>query len=197
MGAAPLSSWLARARAWAAGVPALLALATYAGTCVFLMCFYILAPLSRVVNWWYGTPPWSAALLREQEQTVLPPPDPARAAHVARLLRAHGDGSLSAATGINPEFQWFVTALDAPGTGIDGALAYCVAAGYGRRVAMAVGDPAAARADWPALAAAFTAAHPDAQFWHASSAFAGVLDAMGGFFVNDFGAETVIDLRVS
>jgi len=166
------------------------------------MCFYILSPAARAVNWWQGKPAWSAALLEEEEAaaSALSPPDPAtadaRAAAVARLLRSHGDGSLSAATAVNPEFRWFVPEFDAPETGIDGALAYCTAAGYGRRVSMVVGDPACAPADWGALAAAFVAAHPDAQFWHASAAFAAELDRMGGFFVNDFGAETVIDLRV-
>ena len=162
------------------------------------MCFYILAPASRLVNWWRGTPAWSAARLVEEQggDEHPPPPDPARAALVASLLRLHGDGSLSAATAINPEFQWWVADLDAPGVGLEGAIPFVVAAGYGRRVSMAVGDPVADPAHWPALAAAFIAARPDAQFWHASAAFAGVLDKLGGFYVNDFGAETVIDLRV-
>lgn len=192
------SARLARTRAWAASVPALLALATYAGTAIFLMCFYILAPASRLVNWWRGTPAWSAARLVEEQggDEHPPPPDPARAALVASLLRLHGDGSLSAATAINPEFQWWVADLDTPGVGLEGAIPFVVAAGYGRRVSMAVGDPVADPAHWPALAAAFIAARPDAQFWHASAAFAGVLDKLGGFYVNDFGAETVIDLRV-
>jgi hypothetical protein len=186
--------------AWDAAKPALLRLATYAGTLIFWLCFQILSGVSRAVNAVTGQPAWNAALLA-QVRAAEPVPDAdtaaARAAEVTRLLRLHGDGSLSAATAVNPEFEWFIAKFDAPASGIDGALAWCDAAGYGRRVAMAVGDPLAAPADWPALAATFAAAHPGrAQFWHASAEFAAVLDGMGGFFVNDFGAETVIDLRV-
>jgi hypothetical protein len=198
--AARLTIGAGAAAAWAAAMPVLLTLAAHAGALIFWLCFQILPGASRAANAVRGRPAWNARLLAAH-RAATPAPDAAtaaaREAEVARLLRLHGDGSLSAATTINPEFEWFIAKFDAPHTGIDGALAWCDAAGYGRRVAMAVADPLAALADWPALAAAFVAAHPGrAQFWHASADFAAVLDKMGGFFVNDFGAETVIDLRV-
>ena len=97
----------------------------------------------------------------EAELAARPPRPPAeaarRAAAITRLLRLYGGGSLSVITVVNPEFEWWIPHLDAPEAGLEdeGAVAFCWAAGYGRRVAMVVGDPLAPRSAWAALVAAF------------------------------------------
>ena len=69
-----------------------------------------------------------------------------------------------------------------------------MASGYGRTVVMAVGDPLAARADWPAVTSSVLTAHPRALFWHVSAEYATVLQKWG-LHINLFGAETAIDVQ--
>lgn len=105
---------------------------------------------------------------------------------VGPYLRRHGGSAVAASTLWNPEF----THCFAPGVG---SLPYVVARGFGRAVAVAVGDPLAPRGAWRGLAAAFLQAFPNGRFAYASEAFAALLRAEFGLSVSDLGAETTID----
>lgn len=62
------------------------------------------------------------------------------------------------------------------------------------RTAFVLSDPIAPAERHAELLDAFIAKHPDVAFWQISHATAALLDARG-FFVNAFGAETVVDLQ--
>lgn len=71
-----------------------------------------------------------------------------------------------------------------------GFISYKIVAG----TAFVLADPVAAPEKHGVLIDAFLARHKDASFWQISHATAALLNARG-FFVNAFGAESVVDLR--
>ena len=100
-------------------------------------------------------------------------------------LRAHGRGALAVTTLHNPEFKHML----APGVG---SQAYIVHTGYNRTIVVAIGDPLAAEADWPAVAGAFLAAFPHAMFSYVSARYAAVLRDRFKMSINDLGGETTV-----
>lgn len=65
---------------------------------------------------------------------------------------------------------------------------------YNRAVVVAVGDPLAPEAQWRGLTSLFVKEFPEAYFYHSSQAYASVLQDMG-YWVNDVGAETTLQVR--
>ena len=192
--ALPSKAAVRAAAIWAAVLPYLMQLATWSGACGFLLGMHLLAAVSAARNALLArTAQRRAAANGTGPPTVTQPTithsTAAAAGQQAALtafLREHGSGSLASASTACPEFYHHLTPA--------GALAYCVASGYGRTVVMAVGDPLAARADWPAVTSSFLTAHPRALFWHVSAEYATVLQKWG-LYINLFGAETAIDVQ--
>jgi hypothetical protein len=57
-----------------------------------------------------------------------------------------------------------------------------------------IGEPLAARRHWHAITAAFVATFPDAHFFHVHADYAALLSRLG-YFVNDVGCETTLQVR--
>lgn len=62
-------------------------------------------------------------------------------------------------------------------------------------VVSAVGDPLAPYSQWPYLTDLFLKEFPQAYFYHASEKYAALLHNMG-YYINDVGAETTLQVRV-
>jgi hypothetical protein len=69
---------------------------------------------------------------------------------------------------------------------------YVVGRAYNRTIVVGIGDPLAARADWPAMLRAFRTAFPIATFAHIGPDFARLVKEQEGMPVTDMGAETNI-----
>lgn len=98
------------------------------------------------------------------------------------LLEQHGRFPVAYSVAFQPDLQHFGDET--------GFISYKMVGG----TAFVLADPVAPPERHGALIDAFLAQHKDASFWQISHATAALLDARG-FFVNAFGAESVVDLR--
>lgn len=70
-----------------------------------------------------------------------------------------------------------------------------LACSYNRVVVSAIGDPLAPEGQWLYLTDLFLQEFPEAYFYHASEKYAALLHDMG-YFINDVGAETTLQVRL-
>ncbi len=99
-----------------------------------------------------------------------------------RLLERHGGFAIAYSAALQPDMNYFGND--------DGFLSYKLVGG----TAFALADPIAPFDQWEGLIDAFVSQMKDVGFWQASRRTAEIL-ARRGFFVNEFGCVTTLDLR--
>lgn len=108
---------------------------------------------------------------------------------VGPYMRLYGRNAVANSQLFNPEFIHFYI----PGVG---SLPYVVADIYYRVVVIAIGDPLTHKSAWRSITEKFKAQFPTAFFYHASEEYARLLHDMG-YYINDVGAETTLQVRAA
>lgn len=102
-------------------------------------------------------------------------------------LRLYGHSAIANSQLQNPEYQHFFV----PGVG---SLPYVVADIYHRVIVSAIGDPLCHESKWRYITELFIKEFPDTFFYHTSEKYAKLLAEMG-YWINDVGAETTLQVR--
>eukprot|EP00878_Enallax_costatus_P019816 GHUV01020919.1.p1 GENE.GHUV01020919.1~~GHUV01020919.1.p1 ORF type:complete len:326 (+),score=54.76 GHUV01020919.1:192-1169(+) len=106
---------------------------------------------------------------------------------VGPYMKLYGRNAIANSQLFNPEFIHFFV----PGMG---SLPYIVADLCRRVVVTVIGDPLSHRSNWRTITEMFVKEFPNSYFYHASKDYASLLHEMG-FYVNDVGAETTLQVQ--